>query len=86
MDFYIIKKAIDNWDPIELLIHAPDDEYNGETKKIAEKINNQMDENEVGLIIYNTFKDAFGLDTFTNSLQECVSIAKIILQDKNNRS
>ena len=33
MYFEIIKNIINNWDPIELLEHAPEDEYNDEIKK-----------------------------------------------------
>lgn len=29
-----IKKAVDKWHPIDLLLFAPPDEYNPETKKI----------------------------------------------------
>lgn len=33
--YLIIKEVIDNWDPINLLPHAPDDEYDPEIKAIV---------------------------------------------------
>ena len=34
-----IKEIIDNWDPYDLLDFAPDDEYSGEIREIAEYLN-----------------------------------------------
>ena len=44
MNFKIIKREIDQWDPIDLLNHAPPDEY--------------VDQN--GMMIYEVFSKAFG--------------------------
>ena len=40
MNFDIIKKEIDKWDPIGLLACTPPDEYDIESEKIASKFQN----------------------------------------------
>ena len=75
MDFGIIKKEIDKWDPIGLLAHAPPDEYDIESEKIASKFQNDAEKD--GVMIYEVFTEAFET-AFTNSVDECVEIAKRI--------
>lgn len=75
MNFGIIKKEIDKWDPIGLLAHAPPDEYDIESEKIASKFQN--DAQQDGIMIYEVFTEAFET-AFTNSVDECVEIAKRI--------
>ncbi|WP_211286976.1 hypothetical protein [Ezakiella peruensis] len=41
-----IKEIIDKWDPYDLLDFAPDDEYSGEIRKIAEYLNKNKSVNE----------------------------------------
>ena len=73
MDFEIIKKEIDKWDPIGLLNHAPSDEYDIESREILLKFQHSAEQN--GMVIYEVFSKAYGI-TFTKSVDECVSIAK----------
>ena len=73
MNFEIIKKVIDKWDPIDLLDHAPPDEYDIESREILLKFQHSIEQN--GMVIYEVFSKAFGM-TFTKSVDECVSIAK----------
>ena len=75
MNFGIIKKEIDKWDPIGLLAHAPPDEYDIESEKIASKFQNDAEKD--GMMIYEIFSKAFET-AFTNSVDECVEIAKRI--------
>lgn len=75
MNFGIIKKEIDKWDPIELLACTPSDEYDIESEKIASKFQNGTQQN--GEMIYEVFTEAFET-AFTNSVDECVEIAKRI--------
>lgn len=75
MNFDIIKKEIDKWDPIELLACTPSDEYDAESEKIASKFQNDAQQN--GEMIYEVFLEAFGT-TFAKSVDECVEIAKRI--------
>ena len=71
MNFGIIKKEIDKWDPIELLACTSPDEYDIESEKI------QNDAEQDGMMIYEVFTEAFGTG-FTESLDECTAIAKRI--------
>lgn len=75
MNFDIIKKEIDKWDPIELLACTPSDEYDAESEKIASKFQNDTQQN--GMVIYEVFSEAFETG-FTESLDECTAIAKRI--------
>lgn len=75
MNFGIIKREIDRWDPIGLLAHAPSDEYDIESEKIASKFQNDAEQD--GMVIYEVFTEAFET-AFINSVDECVEIAKRI--------
>ena len=75
MNFGIIKKEIDKWDPIGLLAHAPSDEYDAESREIASKFQNGTQQD--GIMIYEVFTEAFET-AFTNSVDECVAIAEKI--------
>lgn len=75
MNFDIIKKEIDKWDPIGLLACTPPDEYDIESEKIASKFQNDAEKD--GVMIYEVFTEAFET-AFTNSVDECVAIAEKI--------
>lgn len=77
MNFEIIKKEIDKWDPIDLLAHAPSDEYDIESREILSRFRQDIEQN--GMIIYEVFLKAFGT-TFTKNVNECVNIAKKIMK------
>ena len=79
MNFEIIKKEIDKWDPIDLLKHAPSDEYDIESREILLKLQYNIEQN--GMVIYEVFSKAFGI-TFTKSVDECVSIAKKMMEQE----
>ena len=49
MNFEIIKKVIDKWDPIDLLGHAPPDEYDIESREILLKFQHSIEQN--GMVI-----------------------------------
>ena len=74
----IIMKIINEWDPIGLLNHAPQNEYDEE---IYENYNKYIDDSvALSVIIFSTFKNSFG-STFLNSINDCELIArKIIVQ------
>lgn len=80
MDFDIVKKEIDKWDPIDLLEYSPQDEYDFESKEISLKL--QFDVKQNGIIIFEVFSNAFG-DTFTKSVDECISVAEKIMKRAN---
>lgn len=79
MNFEIIKKEIDKWDPIDMLNHAPSDEYDTESREVLLKFQHSIEQN--GMIIYEVFSKAFGT-TFNKSVDECVCIAKKIMQQE----
>ena len=84
MYFEIIKNIINNWDPIELLEHAPEDEYNDEILEISSRFVKEV--NELVCVIYNVVKLSFG-ETFDKSLDDCYLIAENIIKKykcKNN--
>lgn len=77
-----VKKAIDKWDPIDLLPFAPPDEYDSETKKIYNVIKDlgTIDVSCLGQIIFDTFTKAFGNDIFLKTLDECHIVAEDIFE------
>ncbi|EYE87193.1 hypothetical protein Q428_14670 [Fervidicella metallireducens AeB] len=78
-----IKKIIDKWDPIDLLSHAPDDEYHSEISEIGELL--KTSSNDLELIadgIYTVFSKSFRGE-FSKTKDECKEIAKLILMDIN---
>ena len=81
MKYEVIKKIIDDWDPIDLSYFAPEDEYDPISKKIAEIILKISSEKLLGNIIFELFIESFGVNTFTKSLQECEIIAHKLLSD-----
>ena len=83
MKFEIIKKEIDEWDPIDLLGHTPPDEYDAESREILSKL--QCDVNKNGMMIYEVFSNAFGT-TFNKSIDECVCIAEKISRGQGDGS
>ena len=80
MDF--VKRIIDEWDPIDLLSHAPDDEYHSEIEEIRYLLHMTDDSVELAEGIFNVFVDSFGKDTFNKSKEECKQIARTLLSQK----
>ena len=80
MDF--VKRIIDEWDPIDLLFHAPDDEYHSEIEEIGYLLHMTDDSVELAEGIFNVFVESFGKDTFNKSKEECEHIAQILLSLK----
>lgn len=78
MNFEIIKREIDRWDPIDLLCFAPPDEYDMESREILSKYQHNSAEQN-GRMIHDVFSSAFGI-TFAKSVEECISIAEKIMK------
>lgn len=77
--FNTVKRIIDDWDPVNLLItHAPPDEYDGESKKIFAVISNNpnIGIDELSCLIYSIFTKAFGGDVFKQTKKDCEVIAQ----------
>lgn len=78
--FEIIKIIIDEWDPIGLLaIHSPLDEYDIETKEIANYLKENYQLEELSTKIFNIFTESFGDDIFNKTMGECRIIADKIV-------
>lgn len=78
MTFDVVKKIVDEWDPLQLLaICCPRDEYDDISRKICEC---EGDYRQLGKQIYEIFLDAFGKNSFDETLDACQNIAKTILE------
>ena len=80
MDF--IKSVINEWDPIELLAHAPEDEYHSEIEEIAEILCLTNSTTELANTIYQVFMRSFGEGVFTSNIDECKLVAQKLLSKK----
>lgn len=79
--FKIVKKAIDEFNPYGLLPDAPDDEFDGESRQIAGKINVNSTVEEIAEIISKVFSKAFDEDF---DLKDCMIPAEKICTSINN--
>lgn len=73
---------INEWDPTNLMSHAPDDEYEleiGMIRQILDKIDNEYD---LAKGIQNIFLETCGNEFFKKSLDDCLIIAKKIMRAK----
>lgn len=77
-----VKRIIDQWDPVDLLSHAPDDEYDEEIELIQLLSGKFNDSETLGKGIYDVFVRSFGRETFDKSEEECDIIAEAILGRK----
>ena len=76
----LVKKIINDWDPINLFPYAPEDEYEEEVTQIEEYIRTaSLDKHNLAKEIYTMFSEKFGSDIFTESLESCTNIANKIL-------
>jgi hypothetical protein len=73
-----IVSAINAWDPVGLMTHAPDDEYNPEVNEIMGLVNTTHDDESLAEVIHRVFLRQFGGDTFRNSVEDCIQVAREI--------
>ena len=59
-----VKTIIDEWDPIDLLAYAPEDEYDFEIKEIEQILALQVDVDQLAVEIFRVFTEAFGTEVF----------------------
>ncbi|MDR2718600.1 MAG: YugE family protein [Treponema sp.] len=82
--FEVVKKSIDKWDPYGLLKnHCPDDEFDSESKIIANKINLENSIYEIANIISKTFTNSFN-EPERFSVENCLKVAekiKVLMED-----
>ena len=79
----IIKRVINEWDPIGLMSHCPSDEYQTEIEAIKKILIENNNASQIADEIFDVFIDSFGQDIFTAGKGECFFIAKKILAEKN---
>lgn len=80
MNYNLIKRIIDNWDPVGLLaMGCPSDEYNLEVEEIFQFCKITHTKQEIGEMIYSTFYNFFGENTFEKTIEECFDVGKKIL-------
>ena len=80
--FENVKNIIDEWDPIDLItMNSPSDEYDTEIRHILDKIDSNINEKELSLIIYNLFLEEFGDDDFHKTKEDCLEIATKIINE-----
>jgi hypothetical protein len=75
-----INEIIDRWDPMGLFPFAPKDEYTDESFLIEKALAKAVDERLLGEEIQRIFINSFGKENFTKSVDECVEIARFIIQ------
>lgn len=67
-----VEEQINAWNPMGC------SDYALEVKEINGQINVNMTANELGKLIYDTFKQSFGTRAFNKTLEECTEIAEKI--------
>jgi len=76
--FEIVKKAIDEWDSYNLLkMGCPNDEYDIESKEIANKLNCENNIQDIAYIISDIFSNSFD-DPKRFSVENCIEVANKI--------
>ncbi len=82
-----IKVIINNFDPLEVLPYAPDDEYDFEVDKISKYFieNENCTYKHLGKFIYNLFMEQLTESAFFHTLEQCEEVAKSILLVYNNQ-
>lgn len=75
-----ILDIINEWDPIHLMSHSPDDEYINEVNMIEKELVKINDIEVLSNKILEIFKSQFGEEDFKCDIIECRRIAKLILQ------
>jgi len=74
-----VKSVIDEWDPINLLSHAPNNEYHSEIEEIEQLLKHVKDCDLLAEGIYHVFLKSFGEISFCKTRSECIVIAQKLL-------
>lgn len=78
--YMIVKKHIDELDYMGLLVMgAPSDEYDLESKKIASLITNESSVEEITAAIVSVIRSSFGCDI--NATEKTIEVARKIKND-----
>jgi hypothetical protein len=76
-----VTKAVNEFDPLDLLPYAPQDEYDAEIKEIISFLENNKEYNIDSLAtkIADVKKKTLGEDIFNKSIDDCYLVAHKIL-------
>lgn len=77
-----VAKIINEWDPIDLFPYSPKDEYQVEIDLVSKSIDGSTDIEYLTNSISAIFTKRFGDDVFTRGYNECMDIARKILNSK----
>jgi hypothetical protein len=79
-----IDALVYEWDPLGLSGLAPKEEYVKESQLIMRDAQSAENANRLGEQIFNIFVDRFGQSGFSKSREDCVMLAKAILELKRS--
>lgn len=80
--FQIVKRRIDEWDPIGLLaMGVPDDEYDVEVMMIVERLSKVIDLRDLSKAVTDVFDEMFYDGDGTMTTEECDEVALRIWND-----
>ena len=75
--FRAIKPVIDEWDPYDLMPVCPEDEYDIETKAIADALDGKdVSAFEIAAVVSRVFGESFAKEDFP--IYGCISVANKI--------
>lgn len=82
---HIIKKIIDDWDPIDIFPYAPENEYDYEINRISEELDilsfSSNLKAELAKAIYRICRESFGEGVIKCNYEKCMIIAEEILNN-----
>lgn len=81
MDLNKVIRIINEWDPLDFFPAFPSDEYKDEIAQIFELSTHTTNVEELARGIIHIFEKSFGENVFYRSFDECLTIAKKILED-----
>ena len=80
-----VKRCVDEWDPYGLLeIGAPEDEFDTESRMVAERISPGLTAEEIAEAVNSVFSDQFFPEDF--GLEKCRGVAGKIHEALNRRA
>jgi hypothetical protein len=79
--YQVVKREIDKWNPYGLLPEAPCDEFDDESKALADKLKPNSSLEEIANAASTVFSDSFEPQSFT--VDKCMDVARRIKEGLN---
>jgi Domain of unknown function (DUF1871) len=76
--YRLVKRVIDEWDPVDLLSHAPPDEYDPEIREITRRMTPSQTPEELAESIERVFVEFFG-EAHERTIEEFLVVAQRLL-------